>query len=523
MKKLLIPAFVIAVASLALLSGPASADHYETVQLEGLAYEYPELASDVDPSDVRDSIEASPLDVKSNVMGFTHTTGASYIVMTDRDITVAEANITAYQIPTPSLPTQGILYELEGQSTYATDATEVRHEILSASTLAYNGDLVSLQGEQLTGASWEIESDAGLTNHQSAIGVGTTHSSNASLARQFRSRFLRVTESAESGDVEFGSPLPDNTATISYGPNSQMWWFEGQGDLTTGILNNGENADIGLTRSYALDAVKVNDDPDALQGHVGDVVRFQSNIVGAKMSTRDVLVQASSCPPDMVGASGACAPAVVDATVHTGVLGPGEGEAVPYFGVNNERISQTVMPYGGSYSITARVVDASTLDPRLDSQIALQVYEMESAGGSAETSRLRSEASAIRETIHDQLTMEQSEWDSAVKTQSRNAEIQSTENQPQEQQTTSLTESRSGQDEETQSESGIPTPLEGTNWIFLFIGMAGALFSISSVTVMVYSLRNRGPDGSPNRVFWASPVLLIVGLVLLAVYLFSPL
>jgi len=117
----------------------------------------------------------------------------------------------------------------------------------------------------------------------------------------------------------------------------------------------------------------------------------------------------------MVGQAGVCVPAIVDATLHVGVLYSGGEVLTPYFGVNNEYLDRMAKPYSGEFEITGRVKATEDVDPRIDSPTVMQVFDMKKAGGASPSEEIRAQSNEVRNVLQEQLESNKSEWSSIEK------------------------------------------------------------------------------------------------------------
>jgi len=410
----LVLALILAGATIIVM--PANSSHYQSVELQGLTYPYPHIATSAELDEVRDVIEAAPVESKTNLVGFQQRGGFPYILATDRDPKIADANITAYFIPTPSLPTEGILYELEAQSSYSTTPEAVEPNILSPSQLYYAGSLVEISDEHLVSVSWEMESDSGIAVKQSAVGLVPATDQNRTFIRYLRHRMIKAANSTNGPQLPILSGLPKNTSLASTSYNKLEWWKLARGTLKSGILFDQDGFDFGVTKDIEIQSKSIDSTRGALAQNRGKTVRFQADLVGMKLSTRDALVRASSCPPDMIGQAGTCVPAVLDATLHGGLVVNDGKVLAPYVGANNEKLSKIASPYQGRFELTARIVNASVADPRLNYNSVIQIIQAKRIGDTSVPDNIRQDAISISGTFKQQLQFNKSEWDGAKPT-----------------------------------------------------------------------------------------------------------
>lgn len=125
----------------------------------------------------------------------------------------------------------------------------------------------------------------------------------------------------------------------------------------------------------------------------GQVVRFETDAVGARVSARETLLSVARCGEDAVTVPGVgCVPALADSVVHTGVFFGGS-DLVPYAGVSNTLQDVPVTDERGRYKVVGRVISGERVG---EEGYALLVYDMERTGNlsisSTDAARTASEA-----------------------------------------------------------------------------------------------------------------------------------
>ncbi len=178
----------------------------------------------------------------------------------------------------------------------------------------------------------------------------------------------------------------ETVVSISNGEN--RWWIDAETTVNAVVLNY-QGAPILYVAQSDVASTPVNsvsqiaDRGDELEG---EVVTVESQVVGSRISSQELLLSVARCAPESVAfPPTGCIPVPVDATVHTGVLFEGVPrefeDVVVYAGVSNFHQTEVVKSERGTYQVTGRVVSTNQIGSDLPDGYALVVYDMERTGG----------------------------------------------------------------------------------------------------------------------------------------------
>lgn len=421
MKRAVSAAIVLTILSVGAVALGASAQSAPIEEKSGLIVPISEHSLDIDTSEIQQSLRSAGFDPDVEFALLVNRTGYHHVLVAQRELNITMATFGAYKIPSGQPNLAYIWYMDDTAVQFSDEPVPMRLSDLASGSDSWVGTLGRFESIPLQEVSWELESDAGVTYKQSVLGLGST-GLDGRLVRTIRNYSLAIGEANDTHFSALGSPLSRDAEAGSIGFGRESWWYSATGSTVVGIIENYDSGGIAATKSVTIESNQIQADRSSLESNVGDVVRFEASAVGTKTSIRDALIKASSCPPDMIGQGGVCVPAIVDATLHSGVFYTNGEILTPYIGVNNEHMDPISEPYSGHYQITGRVYNASDLDPRLESAIVLQVYEMEKIGDASSNHDVRDEAEEISKKIREQLTMNQTSWSSATAQPGSNSE-----------------------------------------------------------------------------------------------------
>lgn len=146
----------------------------------------------------------------------------------------------------------------------------------------------------------------------------------------------------------------------------------------------------------------------------GDVVTVDSQVLGARTSSKEFLLSVAKCAPESVAVPvtpPGCVPVVTDSVIHSGVLSTttpsSKSDFVGFVGVSNYKQDVVTQPIRGSFEITGRVVATDKVSPALPDGYVIVVYRMEKKGELAVNSQARSSmkeySQELQAEIHTQL------------------------------------------------------------------------------------------------------------------------
>lgn len=155
--------------------------------------------------------------------------------------------------------------------------------------------------------------------------------------------------------------------------------------------------------STSIEAKPVHGVQSVADGEVqeGQIVQLQASLYGTSLSSKEVLLAASTCDGKLTIGWGICVPAVTDATIDAGVAAGG-GSIVPFAAAHNELQEDIAESLTGEYQIKAEVVAADEIHPGLKGP-GLRIYEAEQTGGSKAKQHAQSEGETISSLIREHL------------------------------------------------------------------------------------------------------------------------
>jgi len=175
---------------------------------------------------------------------------------------------------------------------------------------------------------------------------------------------------------------------VSVSNGANRWWIDAKTSVDAVVLNYQGTAILFVAKtdvaSTTVSSVsEISERGDELEG---EVVTVESQVVGSRISSQELLLSVAKCAPESVAfPPTGCIPVPVDATVHAGVLFEGVpqqfSDIVTYAGVSNHHQTEIVTSEKGTYRVTGRVVSTGQIDADLPDGYALVVYDMERTGG----------------------------------------------------------------------------------------------------------------------------------------------
>jgi len=174
--------------------------------------------------------------------------------------------------------------------------------------------------------------------------------------------------------------------TVSNG--ATRWWVDARTTVDAVVLNYQGTAVLYVANTVVsgTSVNSVSDISDRGGELEGEVVTVESQVVGSRISSQELLLSVAKCAPESVAfPPTGCIPVPVDATVHTGVLfdevPESSNDVVFYAGVSNRHQKQVLTSERGTYRVTGRVVSTDQIDPDFPDGYALVVYDMKRTGG----------------------------------------------------------------------------------------------------------------------------------------------
>jgi hypothetical protein len=139
---------------------------------------------------------------------------------------------------------------------------------------------------------------------------------------------------------------------------------------------------------------------------------------------------------------------VIDSTLHAGVLvseaPESRADVVPYAGISSQHQQTVTESQTGTFTVTGRVVAGSEIDPSLEGEHGVIVYNMDRQGNLALSRSGQNQAETyaedVEESQRDQMNTTQQNWDS----ESRDGDASATDRNDGDESTTTASESESG-------------------------------------------------------------------------------
>lgn len=192
-------------------------------------------------------------------------------------------------------------------------------------------------------------------------------------------------EYGQSRAKEANQRIGTQNPAINY--NQKQFWVNAQATVDLVVLDQGGKPTFYVAQVDVHGQQVQSVQEIARRGAElkGKVVTVESQVVGAKVSSQELLLSVAQCAPDSVtNPVTGCIPVPTDSVVHTGILFQGvpdsRSDVVTYAGLSNEHQQKVATPEKGTYRVTGRVVSTNQIDPDLPDGYALIVYEMEKTG-----------------------------------------------------------------------------------------------------------------------------------------------
>jgi hypothetical protein len=352
--------------------------------------------------------------------------GETYFVYTDTDPVTGSATVRGTVIIEPRGDGAGVI--VADSVRFETEGEPVDLDRLRENPGEYHNQHVRVTGT-LRQLSFTTDVESQLVTQSSTGLIGgelyTSEQITAYPGQQARWTVLNMSGS-EFGESQREEMLAEVTGPINgvltISTNTQFWI---DGEVTMDAVVMSTDAGAGLHVADVTPIADEIDGPDEIQQR-GDelsdeVVRFETQVVGSTTSTQEFLTTVAPCGTGdnvLVPTGPTCVPVVTDSTIHSGVLFTGNPESmddvVPYAGLSNHHQNMVTQPETGTYEVTGRVVAGSEIDPSLEGQFAVVVYDMDRQGdltarGSARNNA-EAHASLVTDRMKEQANSSQREW-----------------------------------------------------------------------------------------------------------------
>lgn len=476
-----------------------------------------------------------------------HTESLTWIVFTDQEPEVAEVQITGESIGTAD----GVGYIFANSVSFDAVPEPASFKTLATEPDRHQYELVTVTTtyRQL---SYAFDAAGGDFRNQQIIGMATNGSFNETTFPMEPGRWanygvgtLSVAKNTTQRWFLAAVPLLSSGESIHAFGNGPSFGVNGTVRIKAVVLNRGpyqsatqESDQVALyVRKISPVATEVSG-PDEINNRgselEGEIVSFETNLVGSKISSKDAMIKLSSCGQDAVFVGGSCMPVVTDITIHSGIafdnVPNSLNDSVIYAGLSNLNVDGVSQPQVGTFEVTGRVVDVDSIDPRFPEGYGLLVYSMKRTGGpsvsSSEEQQAREISDSVKSTMISQANASSGEWEDI----NRNAPTTPTPTPSPTPTPTSTAETDSTpaeSDGRTYYFTPSPTPGKGLNMsdlatliggVFVFIGGFG-MATLVIITIMVHFKKKIRPDEVSvdddllEKIFLANSALIVLGTI----------
>ncbi|WP_323190762.1 hypothetical protein [Halostella sp. PRR32] len=375
-------------------------------------------------NDLEELAETTPYEVRDYTFTL-FVDGERYIVFTDQEPQTGTATVEGTVIEDP--PNHYNSYILADNVSFETEGEPVPLSNVQADPSQYDGQHIRVTGSyQQLSATYETQNQ--IIVHQNHGRISAERQSldlAQSPAQSARWSVLNLSndEFGGSADAELEQRFAEmNSAMPVLGLHSEFWM---RGEVTVDAIvaaGSDESRLIIADTTPVADEISGPNEINQRGEHLsGEVVRFETQVVGSTTSTQEFLTTVAPCGGGdsvLVPAGPTCVPVVSDSTVHAGVLlsGPPDSrsDVVPYAGISNYHQDTVTESETGTYIVTGRVVAASEIDPSLEGQYGVVVYGMDRQGdlqthGDVEA-QAEEYATQVTDRLKAQLNTSQQEW-----------------------------------------------------------------------------------------------------------------
>jgi hypothetical protein len=352
--------------------------------------------------------------------------GAEYIVYTDTEPVTGSASVRGDVFVEPSEDDAGVI--IADSTTFQTEGESASLDDIRDNPDAYEWEHVRVSGN-LRQLSFTTDVESQLVTQRSTGFIGGESTALRPITsppgQQARWSVLNMSgsEYGLSQSEEVFLELPGPSQPLLTTSIDTQFWMDAEVTMDAVVSVSGDTASL-----YVADITPVASNingPQEIQQR-GDelsdeVVRFETQVVGSTTSTQEFLTTVAPCGSGdsvLVPTGPTCVPVVTDSTIHSGVLFTGNPESmddvVPYAGLSNHHQNMVTQPETGTYEVTGRVVAGSEIDPSLEGQFAVVVYDMDRQGdltarGSARNNA-EAHASLVTDRMKEQANSSQREW-----------------------------------------------------------------------------------------------------------------
>lgn len=361
----------------------------------------------------------------SNAVLYAEPLGDRYVLFTEEEIKTSSISGSGKKLVEGDGDSLGVM--VAGEVETSTDGIEMSNQMYQEHKDGLVWEFVEVTGGVNT-VSYTLDPGNEFVQQHSTVYIGDSHTPSPILEQPGREgRWATLNLSGDEYGHLRGRELVSKTRvsgspTIATKYEGTQWWVSSKATVRGVVMGSGDVEATGLVvREVSPDATEIGG-PSSARSHMGEVVTFTTNGLGSRISSQETLLAAKKCAPSSVSnpVTG-CLPIPADSVIHSGVLFGESAESaddtVIYAGAANRKQSQPVREESGQYEVTGRVVDASSVDPRLDG-IAVVVYDRERVGDLSVNPVFAEESATVVEShLKEQIKTNQSEWDSVERKQ----------------------------------------------------------------------------------------------------------
>lgn len=402
----------------------------EQDQISGAAVPLPSDQDENFKSVMRDAARRYGIEPRSEVFLVYHD-GATYVVSSESEPEAGIATVSGTVVHPEELGSEDLGVVFADDVSVSQSATQVELSTLRENSQQFAGQVVvvSSQYNELS-----FLNDAGDVTTRNRLGMIGTQDGLGDLGIPPGQVARWLTINATSSEIG-GSTLVDAGYRIAFrsgGGNftanykTTNYWIDAPSDVKILVLPEDFVGGQGQVDLWPIEATpraveSVTSSELSARGSEleGEIVTVEGQTLGARISTQETLLAATSCAPDSITVPGVgCIPIPTDVAIHTGVVAsPGSPEdSVSYVALSNHHQDVPVTDQRGDYRVTGRVVSTQELDPRLPAGYAIVAYDLERSGdltlGAAARDQLQSRTENLTETFSSQLYMTHSEYQS---------------------------------------------------------------------------------------------------------------